>query len=263
MVKGTLDSFQTPLKRHDDENALPSGRRDARPPVAGTAGFCTGRGVTPANTARAGKTRKRTRIQVANEERILDAALETFATYGFRGATVDQIAALAGMTKPNLLYYFRRKKDIYLAVLNRTHEMWLQPLEAISADGEPECEITAYIDRKLEMSRDHPTESRLFAMEIMQGAPILGEVLEGRLRRLVDQKAAVIRRWVAEGRLAAIDPYHLIFMIWATTQHYADFEVQIRAILGARVDQPAHFALARATLEQVLVKGVVGSVERK
>jgi TetR/AcrR family transcriptional regulator len=213
--------------------------------------------MTPANTARAGKTRKRTRIQVANEERILDAALEIFSTYGFRGATVDQIATLAGMTKPNLLYYFRRKTDIYLAVLNRTHEMWLQPLEALSADGDPAEEIAGYIDRKLEMSRDNPKASRLFAIEVLQGAPILGEVLAGRLKNLVDDKAAVIRRWVAEGRLAAIDPYHLIFMIWATTQHYADFEVQIRAILGSRVDRPAHFELATATLEQVMLRGLI------
>ena len=64
--------------------------------------------IPHANTARARQTRKRTRIQAANEKRILDAALETFSTYGFRGATVDQIASGAGMTKPNLLYYFRR-----------------------------------------------------------------------------------------------------------------------------------------------------------
>lgn len=212
--------------------------------------------TSASNTARAGKTRKRTRIQEANEVRILDAALEVFSTYGFRGATVDQIADVAGMTKPNLLYYFRRKQDIYLAVLNRTLEMWLQPLEAVSADGDPATELTAYIDRKLEMSRDNPTASRLFALEILQGAPVLGEVLAGRLKTLVDEKAALIRRWVAEGRLAPVDPYHFIFMVWATTQHYADFEVQIRALLGPRVDRPQHFETARATLEHVLVAGV-------
>lgn len=212
-----------------------------------------------ADSARAAKTRKRTRIQVANEVRILDAGLEVFSTYGFRGATVDQIAALAGMTKPNLLYYFRRKRDIYLAVLERTHEMWLQPLEALAADGDPATELIAYIDRKLEMSRDNPEASRLFAMEIIQGAPVLGAVLSGRLKKLVDEKAAIIRRWVAEGRLAAVDPYHFIFMIWATTQHYADFEVQIRALLGARVERPAHFELAKATLEQVLVRGTTAT----
>ncbi|CAN5211554.1 TetR family transcriptional regulator C-terminal domain-containing protein [soil metagenome] len=211
--------------------------------------------MNAANSARAHQTRRRTRIQEENEERILDAGLEVFSTYGFRGATVDQIATLAKMTKPNLLYYFRRKQDIYLAVLNRTLEMWLAPLEALGADGDPAPEITAYIDRKLDLSRDYPEASRLFAMEIIQGAPVLGTVLSGRLKQLVDEKTAVIRRWIAEGRMAPVDPHHLIFMIWATTQHYADFEVQIRALLGEKVDRPEHFARARATLERVFLKG--------
>ncbi len=212
--------------------------------------------MSPANSARARRTLKRTRIQEENEERILNAALEVFSTYGFRGATVDQIATLAGMTKPNLLYYFRRKQDIYRAVLNRTLEMWLTPLEELNGDGNPAEEITAYIDRKLEMSRDKAKESRLFAIEIIQGAPVLDDVLAGRLKRLVGEKTAVIRRWIAEGRLAPVDPHHLIFMIWATTQHYADFEVQIRALLGSAVDAPEHFASAKATLEQVFLAGV-------
>jgi TetR/AcrR family transcriptional regulator len=211
------------------------------------------------NTARAHQTRQRTRIQQENERKILDAALEVFSTYGFRGATVDQIAFLAGMTKPNLLYYFRRKEDIYLAVLNRTLNMWLTPLEALDADGDPATEITAYIDRKIEMSRDNPKASRLFAMEIMQGAPVLWDVLAGRLKRLADEKAAVIERWIAEGRLAPLNPYHLIFMIWATTQHYADFETQIRALLGGKADDPSHFDMARQTLEQVFLNGVTRS----
>jgi len=211
------------------------------------------------NRARAHQTRKRTRIQQENERKILDAGLEVFSTYGFRGATVDQIAFLAGMTKPNLLYYFRRKEDIYLAVLNRTLNMWLTPLEALDADGDPATEITAYIDRKIEMSRDNPKASRLFAMEIIQGAPVLWDVLAGRLKRLADEKAAVIDRWIAEGRLAPLNAYHLIFMIWATTQHYADFETQIRALIGGRADDPAHFDMARQTLEQVFLNGVTRS----
>jgi TetR/AcrR family transcriptional regulator len=212
--------------------------------------------MTPANTARARQTRKRTRIQEVNEERILDAGLEVFSTYGFRGATIDQIAALAKMTKPNLLYYFRRKEDIYLAVLNRTHEAWLQPLEQLDPDGDPATEITAYIERKLDLSRESPKASRLFAIEIMQGAPILKSTLEGRLKTLVDEKAALIRRWIAEGRLAPVEPYHLIFMVWATTQHYADFEMQIRALLGERADRPEHFETAKATLERVFLRGL-------
>jgi TetR/AcrR family transcriptional regulator len=212
--------------------------------------------MSPTNGARARRTRKRTRIQEENEERILNAALEVFSTYGFRGATVDQIATLAGMTKPNLLYYFRRKQDIYRAVLQRTLEMWLTPLEELSGDGDPAKEITAYIDRKIDMSRDKPKESRLFAMEIIQGAPVLSDVLAGQLKTLVNEKTALIRRWIAEGALAPVDPHHLLFMIWATTQHYADFEVQIRALLGSSVDRPDHFARVKGTLERVFLSGV-------
>ena len=208
------------------------------------------------NSARAHRTRKRTRIQEENEEKILDAALEVFATWGYRGATVDQIASLAGMTKPNLLYYFRRKEDIYLAVLERTHEMWLEPLERLDPAGDPATEIAAYIGRKLEMSRDNPKASRLFAMEILQGAPVLGATLTGRLKTLVDGKAAVIQGWIDAGRLAPVDPHHLIFMIWATTQHYADFDTQIRAVLGRTELGPEEFDTARATLDQVFLGGI-------
>ncbi|MCX5580401.1 TetR family transcriptional regulator C-terminal domain-containing protein [Kaistia terrae] len=215
--------------------------------------------MTPANTARAGQTKKRTRIQEENEERILDAALEIFSTYGFRGATVDQIAELAGMTKPNLLYYFRRKDDIYLAILRRTLELWLQPLESLGHGDDPVTEIRAYIDRKLEISRENPKASRLYAMEILQGAPVVGTILNSRLKTLVDSKTEVIRRWIDEGRMAPIDPYHLLFMIWATTQHYADFDVQVRAMLGDEADDNRHFATATRTLEDLFLKGIFRS----
>ncbi len=206
--------------------------------------------------SRASLTKKRTRIQAEKEETILDAALEVFSTFGFRGATIDQIATRAGMTKPNLLYYFRRKRDIYLAVLRRTLDNWLTPLEALDSEGDPLSEIQAYINRKLEMSRDNPLASRLFALEILQGAPILSDVLTGQLKLLVDQKAAVIQRWVTTGRLAPIDPYHLIFMVWATTQHYADFETQIRALLGGTIADEGHYDAALSTLNTLFVNGI-------
>ncbi len=214
--------------------------------------------MNPAEPARAHQTKKRTRIQEENEQRILDAALEVFSSYGLRGSTIDQIAASAGMTKPNLLYYFRRKDDIYVSVLRRTLEDWLQPLELLGAGDDPREEFRAYIDRKLEMSRDNPKASRLYAMEMLQGAPMLGKVLGTRLKSLVDDKAALMRRWIAEGRMAPVDPDHLIFMIWATTQHYADFEVQVRAVLGDKAEGDRHFAVATEALETVILNGVFG-----
>jgi len=209
------------------------------------------------NTARASRTKKRTRIQARNEERILDAALEVFSTYGFHGATVDRIAARAGMSKPNLLYYFRRKRDIYIAVLRRTLEMWLAPFEEMRADGEPAEEIRRYVERKLDFSKTHPQASRLFLNEVLQGAPMLGTVLETRVRDLVADKAKVLAGWAGEGRIAAVDPYHLIFMIWAMTQHYADFEAQIDAVLPGQGNRDALFAKAREVVDAILLRGLL------
>lgn len=173
-----------------------------------------------------------TRIQKKNRAAILEAALEVFSAQGFRGATVDQIAAAAGLSKPNLLYYFPTKEAIYRTLLETQLDTWLDPLHALDPEGDPLEQLLTYVRRKLQMSRDFPRESRLFAHEMIQGAPRIGEILSTDLKALVDEKAQVIRRWADEGRIAPVHPHHLMFSIWAQTQHYADFETQIRAVLG-------------------------------
>jgi TetR/AcrR family transcriptional regulator len=205
---------------------------------------------------RASLTRRRTRIQRENEERILDAALEVFSDLGFRGATLDMIAEGAGMSKPNLLYYFRGKDDIFAALLEQLLSNWLDPLRELSAAGDPMREIGAYVRRKLAMARARPRESRLFANEIMQGAPRIAGVLKGELKDLVDEKASVIRAWIAQGKIRKVDPYHLIFSIWATTQHYADFDVQVRTVLALDADSDGHFDDAARFLEGLYLRGL-------
>jgi TetR/AcrR family transcriptional regulator len=183
--------------------------------------------------ARPTATRK-TRIQAQNEELILAAALDVFSSLGYRGSTVDQIAAKCGLSKPNLLYYFRRKEDIYFAVLEKILAEWGDTLKSLDPDGDPIEEIGSYIRQKLRLSRDNPRASRLFANEILQGGAAIGDFLKGPVRSLLHEKAAVIAEWVREGRINPIDPHHLIIAIWATTQHYADFDVQLRAVLDER-----------------------------
>ncbi len=203
---------------------------------------------------RAARTKRRTRIQEAKEAAILDAGLEAFSTHGFRGATIDQIAEGAGMSKPNLLYYFRRKEDIHAALMTRLLDAWLEPLEALSAEGDPMQEIRAYVRRKLDMARDKPRESRLFASEVMAGSAAIEPYLSGRLKALVDEKAEVIRVWIAAGKIRKVEPHHLIFSIWATTQHYADFDMQVRAVLGVSGD--GHIDDAARFLESLYLRGL-------
>lgn len=200
--------------------------------------------------------RARTRIQQEKREVILEAALEVFSTNGFRGSTIDQIAEAAGMSKPNLLYYFRRKEDIHETLMHRLLDTWLAPLKELDDIGDPMTELRSYIRRKLEMARDFPRESRLFANEILQGAPRIMAMLEGELKTLVDEKVEVIRGWMRSGKVAKADPWHLIFAIWATTQHYADFDVQVRAVLGPDRGGEGRFEDAARFLEQLFVEGL-------
>lgn len=201
-----------------------------------------------------GQVRKETRIQSEKRELIRDAALDVFSAHGFRGATLDQIAEVAGLSKPNLLYYFDGKEAIHADLLTRLLDTWLDPLRELDAAGEPMFEIRGYIQRKLEAARDYPRESRLFANEILQGAPRLLAELQGPLRELVKEKSAVIRAWMDAGRVARMDPKHLIFAIWAITQHYSDFDVQVRAVLGN--DDDARFNDAIAAIETLFFKGL-------
>ena len=160
------------------------------------------------------------------------AGLEVFSQFGFRGSTLDQVADAAGLSKPNLLYYFKSKDAIYTALLSKLLENWLESLHQMDDAGDPVEELLAYANRKLAMSRYFPRESRLFANEILQGAPRIKDVLAGELRELVLAKSTVIEGWITAGKIKPVDPVHLIFSIWSLTQHYADFDVQVRAILG-------------------------------
>jgi TetR/AcrR family transcriptional regulator len=217
-----------------------------------------GAGGGPAPNPRApGRPRARTRIQREKRDLILEAALEVFSREGFRGATIDQIAEAAGMSKPNLLYYFPRKEEIYKRLLAETLDVWLAPLREIDEGGDPIPELRSYIRRKLEMSRDFPRQSRLFANEMLQGAPRILEMLTTDLRALVDAKASILEGWMEAGKIVRTDPYHLIFSIWATTQHYADFDVQVRAVLGEARGGEGRFEDAARFLEQLFLYGLL------
>ena len=200
--------------------------------------------------------RRRTRIQTEKRQIILNAALDVFSQHGFRGATIDQIAYAAGMSKPNLLYYFRSKEEMFTTLIERLLETWLAPLRELDDIGDPITELRSYIRRKLEMARDYPRESRLFANEILQGAPRIAEMLQSELKPLVDEKANLIRGWMKAGKIARTDPWHLIFSIWATTQHYADFDIQVRTVLGPDRGGEGRFEDAARYLEQLFLDGL-------
>ena len=194
-------------------------------------------------------------IRQANEARILGAGERVFARAGFNGATMAAIADEAGLAKANLHYYFGAKQGLYRAVLARTLHDWLAPMQAITADAEPRAALATYIRAKMAMSQQRPDASRVYANELLHGAPVVGELLRTELRDIVREKATVIAGWAAAGRMAPVDATQLFFTIWAATQTYADFDVQVRAVLGRDALDEADHARATEHVVTLILRG--------
>ncbi|MTH46604.1 HTH-type transcriptional regulator RutR [Intestinirhabdus alba] len=203
-------------------------------------------------------TGKRSRTVSAKRRAILTAALDAFSQVGFHGARLEQVAERAGVSKTNLLYYYPSKEALYVAVLRQILDIWLAPLKAFREELAPLAAIKEYIRLKLEVSRDYPQASRLFCMEMLAGAPLLMAELTGDLKALIDEKSALIAGWIESGRLAPVDPQHLIFMIWAATQHYADFAPQVAAVTGATLRDEAFFKRTVESVQRIIIEGIRG-----
>ena len=199
---------------------------------------------------------KRSRAVSAKKQAILSAALDTFSQYGIHGTRLEQVAELSGVSKTNLLYYYPSKEALYVAVLQQILDIWLAPLKAFREEFTPLVAIKEYIRLKLEVSRDYPQASKLFCMEMLQGAPLLQAELSGDLKQLIDEKSAIIAGWVESGKLAAVDPHYLIFMIWASTQHYADFGSQVEAVTGKTLQDDAFFQSAVDNVQRMIIEGI-------
>jgi TetR/AcrR family transcriptional regulator len=198
---------------------------------------------------------RRGRVGRAQEAAILRAAEAVFAERGFSGATTAAIARLAGLPKPNVHYYFRTKEALYRAVLRRILQLWLSATDTITPDADPAAALRGYIAEKMSYTRRYPLASKVFANELLHGAPQIRECLRGDMRKLIESKAKIIRGWIAGGRMAPVDPIHLFFLIWATTQTYADFDVQVAAVLGRPKVGAQELAEAGAAVETLILRG--------
>ncbi|MDG3087770.1 TetR family transcriptional regulator C-terminal domain-containing protein [Vibrio hannami] len=196
--------------------------------------------------------------RVAMEANILRASEIVFAEFGYKGATMDRIASQCGISKQNLLYYFSSKELLYRTVLQNIVDIWLERMVfAEQYDATPEQVIEAYIRGKLQLSHDYPNASKVFAQEIISGAPIIRGYLKANLKPLFDRDVQLVQSWVDDGRLRDIEPEHLFIAIWAMTQTYADFAAQIELVLGKNKLEQPDFERATKFLTEMVVQGIV------
>lgn len=201
---------------------------------------------------------RKIRIRKANEALILETAERVFALSGYQGASIAQIAREAGLPKANVHYYFKTKLDLYRQVLEHILDDWMEEASSFDEYSDPKQALRTYVQAKMEFSRKRPFGSRVWASEIMGGAPVMEGFLGTILKKWVDERARIIRGWVRDGKIDPVDPRALLYMIWGTTQHYADFERQLVILNSgkeitdrqyrARTDQVVNLVLASVGL---------------
>jgi TetR/AcrR family transcriptional regulator len=194
-------------------------------------------------------------IREINERTILKAAESVFAERGFSGATVSMIAARAGAPKANVHYYFPTKEGLYRAVVERVLTAWLDAAASFDASDDPVDALTAYIGAKMDLAREMPLSSQIYASEMMHGAPVVQDYLETTLADWVRSRSAAVRRWIAEGKLRPVEPKVLFYMIWATTQHYANAAHEIATLEGGALSDEA-FERAKGQVVETVLFGV-------
>jgi TetR/AcrR family transcriptional regulator len=202
------------------------------------------------------KPGRRTDIRRENERAILEAAEKVFAEAGFGGATMQLIADMAGLPKANLHYYFATKEDLYRRVVQQIFEIWLDAASSFDNAPGPVEGIGAYVDAKMDISRTHPHGSKVWASEVMHGAPVIQDYLETTLRDWTEGRIAVIQRWIDAGKMRPVDPRHLLYLLWATTQHYADFGHQIQTLNDGRPFSEKQWREAKASVKDMVLRGI-------
>ncbi len=195
------------------------------------------------------------RVRKKNEAVIIAAAEREFLDYGFKGASIKRIAERAGLPRANIHYYFKNKLDLYGRVLSDIVEFWNASIEDINPDDDPAEALAAYIRAKVMYSKSNPVASRIFAGELIHGAPHLMEYLQTEFRAWIGQVVAVMQSWIERGKMDAVDPLHLLFLIWGATQHYADFGVQVRAAMGKETLSDKDFEYIAESLIHIVLKG--------
>lgn len=195
------------------------------------------------------------RVRERNKAKIFQAAKQEFAEHGFAGASIKRIAELAELPRANIHYYFEDKADLYRQLLTSILAIWNTQIAHFTAEEEPKQALEQYIRDKVIFSMQDPSASRIFASEMIHGAPHLQDYLADDFRQWIAEKVGILQAWQQQGKLKPVDPYHLLFMIWSTTQHYADFNVQVLSAMNKTVLDDADIEHIITSVTRILFDG--------
>jgi len=195
-------------------------------------------------------------IRLRNETMILRAAEKVFAESGFKGASISTIASEAGVPKSNVVYYFETKEKLYSKVIEDIYSLWLQASDRMDEASDPGSALKSYINDKMDLARSRPDGSKVWANEIIHGAPYIQHYFEDSLKEWMSSRKKILRRWMREGHIKKMPPETILYMIWSTTQHYADFSCQIEALNNDKPLSDKQWSEAKDTVTKIILGGI-------
>jgi TetR/AcrR family transcriptional regulator len=206
-------------------------------------------------------TRSERRLE--KEQAILREAEAQFARSGFDGASLEGIAAALGLSRHLLLYYFPSKEALYRRVIDDVLTQWLEGMGALAEGDDPAAALARYIGAKLRSSAERPDGSRVFTQEVMAGVPRYADALVERVLPVLKTDVRTFERWARAGRVRTMHFTHLMFVLWAATQAYADLAPQFALLLGKEALDETDFAAAQSVIEQLVLAGLGVAPARK
>lgn len=200
-------------------------------------------------------SRSQQQIRAHNQAIILSAAEEEFVLRSYRGATMQGIADRAGLPKANIHYYFKNKKNLYKVVLRSIIQEWNDGLITMTVDSDPKTVIEKFVRTKLHQAFAHPNRHKLFAVEVISGAPHLHDFMSTTMKEWALDKAEVMKIWHQQDKISIADPLQLLILIWATTQRYAEFETEIVGLMKKEAYDEQDEARAADFLVPFILRG--------
>ena len=209
--------------------------------------------MTPGDLERRLKSRK---PRLVKEAAIVEAAIDEFAKFGFEGSSMLGIARRAGLPRASIHYYFSSKAELYNRILRDILRAWNGAFDELDPSREPEVAISEYVHAKVMYSKEHPKSSKIFATEIIQGASNLRDYISLEYEHWLAGRVAVFQAWIDQGKIDVIDPYVLVFLIWGSTQFYADFSIQIEKSGASKSFDDDYFDLLSKNLTSIVLRGI-------
>ena len=163
--------------------------------------------------ARRNAAMRKPKAPEANRARMVAAAIDEFAARGFKGASMDAIAARTHTTRALINYYFGSKEKLYIAVLEQVYAEIREAEAALDLDHlEPVAAIRRIVEFTYRYYLDHEGFVRLVVAENQARGRQLrkSKVMRTLNRPIIDRLAGVIARGQAAGRFRRdVDPVEI------------------------------------------------------